>query len=133
MTHLSGATSLITIAVPTPADAAAHELDAWDSTIADLNIALRDTAEARLASEHESRALETVEAGALLRIEGRNESERRARLTLTLNDSVAYLARRRALDDARMTLADATRRVSIARQRCALHRAALSASTMQAE
>jgi hypothetical protein len=105
------------------------DLDRWDGMICELNIALRDAAGARLALDAEALALERLEAGAALTVEGRNEGERKARLVLMLADDTRYQAHLAAHQDARRALLDAERRAEVCRQRCRLLRVSLTLTT----
>src|SRR5215211_1638430 len=104
------------------------DLDSWDSTIADLDAALRDAASARAAIDEAADATERIEAGKVLDIAGPNAEARKARLTLELADDARYLAALARQREARAALADADRRVIVARERCRLLRTALSLS-----
>jgi hypothetical protein len=102
------------------------ELQAWEAAIVDLDRALVDITAARAQIDAESTLLERIEAGKVLSIEGPNAEARKARLTLELVDDRRYQAGIDSLRQARERLADADRRVAVARERCRLLRAALS-------
>ena len=104
----------------------AAELDAWDTTIGDLDAALRDTAGARREIDELGAVLERIEASAVLSIDGPNAEARKARLTLELADDGRYCGALADLRGARERLADADRRVTVSRERCRLLRAALA-------
>ena len=109
-----------------PQTDARAELEAWQGAIADLDAALVDLTAARTEIEAQSNLLDRIEAGRVLSIEGPNAEARKARLTLELADDARYQAHLRALREARERLADADRRVAVARERCRLLRAALT-------
>ena len=100
----------------------AGELDLWDEAIADLSLAMRDAAEARAQIDALTVQLDRLEAGAVLAVEGKNESERKARLTLALADDARYETCRQRLAEARQALWDAERRVAVTKERCRLLR-----------
>jgi hypothetical protein len=102
------------------------ELHAWDEAIRDLDIALADLTSARATIDAESTLLDRLEASKVLSIEGPNAEARKARLTLELADDARYQAHLTALRQARERLADADRRVAVAKERCRLLRAALA-------
>jgi hypothetical protein len=110
--------------VPRP-DAAA-ELEAWEDAITALDQGLSDIAAARSVIEAETMALDQIEASTLLTIEGNNAETRKAKLTLALAEEPQYQARIAGLRAARERLADADRRVAVAKERCRLLRASLS-------
>ena len=102
------------------------ELHAWESAIADLDQALADLAGARAMIDAESAMLDRLEASKVLSIEGPNAEARKARLTLELADDARYQSHLVSLRQARERLADADRRVAVAKERCRLLRAALA-------
>lgn len=102
------------------------ELQAWEAAIVDLDRALVDMTGARAQIDAESTLLDRIEAGKVLQIEGPNAEARKAKLTLELADDVRYQAGLDSLRQARERLADADRRVAVARERCRLLRAALA-------
>jgi hypothetical protein len=110
--------------VPRP-DAAA-ELEAWEDAITALDQGLSDIAAARSVIEAETMALDQIEASTLLTIEGNNAETRKAKLTLALAEEPQYQARIAGQRAARERLADADRRVAVAKERCRLLRASLS-------
>ena len=110
---------------PQQADARA-ELQAWEAAITDLDVALADLAGARAMIDAESGMLDRLEASKVLSIEGPNAEARKARLTLELADDARYQAHLAGLRQARERLADADRRVTVAKERCRLLRAALA-------
>ena len=107
-------------------DATLGDLDTYDSAITELDAALSDAARERLIIHETGAELALLEAHASLTVEGRNEAERKARLTLALHDSSAYEQARVRDRDARFRLADAERRATVARERCRLLRSALA-------
>jgi hypothetical protein len=126
--HQQTAIMPIAIAVSTAAENHAADLDAWDSEIANLNIALRDLAVARAQIEIETEALERVEADVRLSVEGQNADIRRARLTLALADDRRHVEHTAALRGAKAALLDADRRVTVAKERCRLLRNATASA-----
>jgi hypothetical protein len=111
--------------LPQQRDARA-ELQAWEAAIIDLDQALADVAAARALIDAESTLLDRLEASKVLSIEGPNAEARKARLTLELADDARYQAHLDSIRQARERLADADRRVAVARERCRLLRAALT-------
>src|SRR5215213_10965667 len=109
-----------------PQTDARAELDAWSTAIADLDVAMADLAGSRTEIEALSNLLDRIEAGKVLSIEGPNAEARKARLTLELADDSRYQAHLDSIRQARERLADADRRVAVARERCRLLRAALT-------
>lgn len=104
----------------------AADLDAWDDCISAMDGALRDLAGARCQIDELSTLLERMEASAVLRIEGPNAEARKARLTLELADDARYCGLLADLRAARERLADADRRVLVARERCRLLRTSIT-------
>ncbi len=102
------------------------ELAAWQEAIADLDQALRDLTAARTEIEAQSNLLDRIEATKVLTIEGGNAETRKARLTLELADDGRYQAQLNCMRMARERLADADRRVAVAKERCRLLRASLA-------
>jgi uncharacterized membrane protein YdfJ with MMPL/SSD domain len=102
------------------------DLDAWEDAIAELDAAMRDAADARLSIDRLHRKLEALEAGHILTIEGGNAEQRKARLTLALNDDAGHLRTVQAIDACRARLLEAERRVHVGTERCRLLRAALA-------
>lgn len=102
------------------------ELHAWDEAIRDLDQALADLAGARALIDAQSTLLDRLEASKVLSIEGPNAEARKARLTLELADDARYQSHLTGLRQARERLADADRRVAVAKERCRLLRAALA-------
>jgi hypothetical protein len=102
------------------------ELQAWEAAITDLDQALSDLAGARAMIDAESMLLDRLEASKVLSIEGPNAEARKARLTLELADDARYQSHLASLRQARERLADADRRVAVAKERCRLLRAALA-------
>ena len=99
-------------------------LEEWQKTIDRLDGALRLAAAARQAialnEDHKSLA----EAELTLKVEGKNELERKARLRLALLDDDVWPKADVALQEAREQLADAERRIAVSKERCRLLRAA---------
>lgn len=105
------------------------ELDAWDECIADLDRALRDAAAARLDLDRVAQQLERLEARHALDLEGKNAEERKARLVLVLADDPQHQRAKLAHHQARRCLLDAERRITLAKERCRLLRAACALRT----
>lgn len=99
-------------------------LDAWGDQVVTLNLALTDAASARDRMAESADALSLIEAEVTLSIEGKNEPERKARLTLALAAHAGYQETRGAQRETRLRLADAERRAEMARQQCRLLREA---------
>ena len=110
-------------------DTALGDLDAYDSAIAELDAALTDAARERLIIHEAGTELALMEAQVSLTVEGRNEAERKARLTVALHENSEYEQARVRDRDARFRLADAERRVMVARERCRLLRCALEGAS----
>ena len=106
------------------------DLDVWDTTIIDLDAALRDAASARAILDELAVTLDRIEATRVLDIAGPNAEVRKARLTLELADDPCYVAALARQRDARAALADADRRVIVAKERCRLLRSTLSLSSI---
>ncbi len=102
------------------------DLDAYEGCIHDLDRALADAAAARMVLDAATLTLERLEAGHVLSIEGGNAETRKARLTLTLADDARHEQTVRVIDQERTRLLDAERRVTLAKERCRLIRAALA-------
>lgn len=124
MTHTNNMAVAGVLLVP-QADARA-ELEAWEDAIRALDQGLVDIAAARAAIDAEELALERIEAATMLTIEGNNAETRKAKLTLALAEDPRYQARLDGLRAARERLADADRRVAVAKERCRLLRASLA-------
>ena len=105
------------------------DLDTWDDAIAMLNDALVDAAAARLRLDQLHRQMESIEASIALTIEGKNESERRARLVIALTDDHHHIETVTGIDVQRARLLDAERRMQVAKERCRLLRASLALHT----
>jgi hypothetical protein len=116
-----------TTIIPTieAADPAA-DLCALDDCLDDLNEAMQHAAAARLELDRLQRHLESVEAGHVLSIEGGNAEQRKARLTLALNDDAEHLRTVQAIDQERGRLYDAERRITVAKGRSRAIHASLS-------
>ena len=101
-------------------------LEEWQETIDRLDDALRLAAAARqaIALNEDHKAL--AEAELTLKVEGKNELERTARLRLALLDDDVWPKADVALQEAREQLADAERRIQISRERCRLLHAAVA-------
>ena len=101
-------------------------LDELDTLIAELDAALAEQNTARLVVADAEMEMSLREASATLTIDGRNEAERKARLTLALRSDPAYQQLAQTARHARAGLLDAERRLTVIRQRIALVRAALT-------
>lgn len=99
-------------------------LDAWGDQIVALNLALTDAARARDRLTETAEALSLIEAEVTLSIDGKNEPERKARLTLALAAHMGYQDARTAQRQVRLKLSDAERRAEMSRQQCRLLREA---------
>jgi hypothetical protein len=105
------------------------ELDGWDDALTALDLALLDAARHRATLALLEQDFSATEARMALDIEGRNEAERRARLTLALSQDAAAYALTRAMVDTRQQIHDADRRAEVARQRARLHAATVRVLT----
>lgn len=123
---MSTQTALAPLRLPVQPVCGVADLDRWEATIDQLDAALRDTATARATLDRLAVQMDRAEARHLLAVEGRNEAERKARLTLTLADDPAYERLREEREEARDHLALADRAVQVLRERCRLLRAALA-------
>ena len=104
-----------------------HELlDKLDAFIDELDAAHADASAARLVVSDAEAEMAIIEASLTLDIEGKNETERKARLVLALRDDGGYQELARTARHARATLLDAERRVAVVKQRIGLMRAALA-------
>lgn len=102
-----------------------HNIEAWEEAIAVLDAAIADMSRARAEIDSEGDTLDRIEASTVLTIEGSNAEIRKARLTLALADDARYQAHLQLQRAARERLADAERRMVVARERCRLLRAAM--------
>lgn len=118
--------TLPAVRVPPASDRAGALLDELDTLIADLDGALADAAAARLVITDAETEMELIAASLTLETEGKNEAERRARLTLALRDEPGYQHFAATARAARSGLFTAERRAAVVRQRIALVRAALA-------
>lgn len=104
-------------------------LDEWDTAITDLDCALRENKIARSDLLVVEDAQRCAEARVSLRIEGKNEAERRARLTLALEKHREYQAACHDIIGLKERIWDAEREAAVAKERCRLLRAALALVT----
>lgn len=104
-------------------------LDELNTLIADLDAVLADQSAARLTIADAEAEMSLIEASLALTTEGKNESERKARLTLALRDDAGYQELARVARDSRAALYDADRRLAVIKERCRLVRAALALLT----
>ena len=102
------------------------KLDTWDDAIGALDVALTDAAAARRDLADAQSEMDCLEAAVMLRIEGGNAEQRKARITLALAELPAYQGVAAEARNARVRLADAGQRATIAKERCRLVRAALT-------
>jgi hypothetical protein len=100
-------------------------LDTWGEQVIALNLALTDAARARDRMAEVAEALSLIEAEVSLAIDGGNAEQRKARLTLALAEHSSYQEARTAQREARLRLADAERRIELARHQCRLLREAV--------
>ena len=104
-------------------------LDELDDLIAALDATLADQAAARLAIADAEAEQAIIEASLMLATEGKNEGERKGRLTLALHADPGYAELARVARGARAVLFDADRRVAVIKARMQLVRAALALLT----
>ena len=107
-------------------DRAGALLDELDTLITDLGDALAEQNAARLVAADAETEMEMRAASVSLIIDGRNEGERKARLTLALGEDAGYQQLAQAARHARAGLHDADRTITIVKARMALVRAALA-------
>lgn len=105
------------------------DLDAWDSAIADLSAALHEAASARMTLDETALVMERIEASHILDIDGGNAERRKARLTLALADDGRYQDARSRHQEARHSLLDAERHITVSKERCRLLRVSLELLT----
>ena len=110
-------------------DRTAALLDELDSLIAALDAALAEQNGARATIADGELEMQLIAASLTLSTEGRNESERRARLTLALHDDPGYQACAATVRHARAALLSAERTITIIKARMALVKAALALLT----
>ena len=114
-------------------DQALGELDCWDSSILDLNLAIADAAVARDRLAEATRQMDIEEARETLGATGPNAEARRAAVLLTLHERVpAYQSLVKQAREQRLKLADAERRVTISKERCRLLREAVRLAQSEA-
>ena len=102
-------------------------LDEYDSAIAALDLALRDADAARRTLDQARRQMEVAEARIIAAgVEGKNESERKARLLLALLEDRVYRDADQQAQDAAEEQRQAERQVRILTERCRLLRASLA-------
>src|SRR5581483_1802568 len=100
-------------------------LDELDDLIALIDTVMQEQITARVVLADAELEQAIIEAEHTLNIEGRNDAERKARLTLALRDDVAYQTHASAAREARGMLHDCERRLTVARLRVTLIRVAL--------
>jgi hypothetical protein len=92
-----------------------------------LAVHLADAAQARLELDDAERALALYEAGVVAAgLEGSNEQQRKANLTIALACDADYRTLRDAVIELRRRNADADTEVTVTRERCRLLRLALA-------
>ena len=101
----------------------------WEREIKRLDVALRDaaTARERISVHEEHKAL--AEAELVLKTDGRNAEERKARVQVALLEDDIWPGADVAEREARERLADAERRIALSKERCRLLRAAVALHT----
>ena len=107
-------------------DRGAALLDELDDLISSLDATLADQRTARLVLADAESEAAIIEASITLTVEGRNEQERRARLTLALRDDAGYQELTRVAREARASLYDCERRLAVLKARVGLVRAAIA-------
>ena len=117
-----------TVRDPDALDPTGALLDELDSLIAELDAALGDHNAGRTVVADAELELSIIEASLTLTTEGRNEAERKARLVLALREDGGYQALAAAAREARATIHQAERRLTVVKERCRLVRAALAAA-----
>jgi hypothetical protein len=95
----------------------------WRQTIQSLSEALAAVGSAKDRIVSLTRAQDLEEAERMLIIDGKNAEQRNANLKMRLAASPSYEANLTALKTARLDLADAERRVNVAREHCRLFQA----------
>ena len=109
--------TITTIHTTRARELAAMDLDSWDQSIDALNLALTDAAVARDKISELTRLLDVEEARALLGASGGNAETRKAAVLLALNEACPVYENLQAeLRERRLRLADAERRVIVAKQ-----------------
>lgn len=102
-------------------------VDQYQERIGDLDTALADAATSRRTAQMWREDLARIEATILLAgVEGRNETERKAALLVTLDADTDYQLVRERLAEAVTAQTDAERRADVAREWCRLLRGALA-------
>ena len=101
-------------------------LETLDALIGELDSALADAGTARLVVSDAEAEMAIIEASLTLDIEGKNETERKARLVLALRDDGGYQELARTARDARTALFQAERRLTVTKARIGLVRTALA-------
>lgn len=118
-------TTLSTLRGAIDADRAGALLDELDDLIRIIDTTLAEQNAARLVLADAEVESAIIEAEHTLAAPGKNEAERRARLTLTLRDDSAYQTHAAAARSARSRLHECERSLAVARLRVTLVRAAL--------
>ncbi len=107
------------------ADRAGALLNELDDLITLIDGVMQEQPAARAALADAEVEQAIIEAEHALSVEGKNETERRARLTLALRDDEVFQTHCAAARSARAALHDCERRLTIAKLRVTLVRAAL--------
>jgi hypothetical protein len=102
---------------------------AWEKAIAELDQALSDAMYARADVEVAKGKMAYEEARLTLVAEGKNETERKAHLHLSLDADALYFAAKRDYWTAWYAVQAAERRATVAKERCRLYRAQLALAT----
>ena len=111
------------------ADHAGRLLDELDDLISLIDSVIGDQCAARAVLADAEMEQAIIEAEHTLSVEGKNETERKARLTLTLRDDAAYQTHAAAAREARAALHQCDRRLTVAKLRVTLVKAALTPPT----
>jgi hypothetical protein len=117
---------IITIDALKARQTALDGLHDWDESIVSLSVALADAATARDRLSQLADELSLAEARIVLSVEGRNEAERKANLTIALAEHEPYRALIAEQRRRRLALADAERRIAVSKESCRLLRAAVA-------
>ena len=102
-----------------------------ETLITELDGALADQNAARLVVSDAESELAIIEASLTLDIEGRNEQERRARLTLALREDGGYQQLAQTARSARAAIHNAERRITVIKAHIGRVRAALALLTSE--
>ena len=125
-THTTHAPAVLMPGYRALTDAALADLDAYDTAISELDTALTDAARERGVIQEMGTEMALIEAHVSLSVEGKNEAERKARLTVHLARDKRYQDELGAARMWRTMKAESEHRAAVARERCRLIRAALA-------